>query len=738
MIKPIMWNKNLRFCKVIKGTKAPFEKEWVKKPYTWAGIKDWVDGGNNYGVIGGYGNLIIVDFDNEELQTKLTSKLPETFTVKTGGGLLHKYFFSKDGKTDSFKLLDKNKNTLADIQGTGKQVVGPGSIHPNGRKYEIVDDKPIAEIDYSELRALFSPFMPDEELAEIKHKPISGTDAELIKQNLTVPALLSHYNINTNRNPTRCPLHDSKGGKCLSFTQDVWKCFHCDEGGDIFTLYEKKENCTFKEAIKGLSEIAGVQLEKEINIEELPNLDTLPIRGKIISLILERKRDEATELAVDYIKGKNYIYSIRDDVKQEVWIYNDGVYIPHGKSYIKEEIRNLFGPAYSTHLKNTIIEKIETDTFIEKDLFFQNRYVNEVPVMNGILNLDTRELTEFNPNKIFFNKLPLHYDKNAVCPAIDKHLHDVLVGESDVGLMYELFGFVLFKEYFIEKVVMMLGNGRNGKGKTIDLIKRFIGVDNCASVPLNALNEDSFRISELFGKMANLAGDLPPAALKDTSILKQSSGRDLLGVKRKFLTDMKFINYACHIFACNELPRSYDIKDGFWDRWIIFKFPNKFVGTEEYANKPDVPNSNLRLLDPCHIDKISSQSELNGLLNKALDGLDMVRKNRGFSYSKTTEEIKNVWIRNSDSFAAFCMDHLESASNYEDYITKLKLRKSFHHYCKYHNLRGQSDKAIKYGLEEQFGATDAQLSGENMLRVWQGIKFKNSSRYNYDGHLAQN
>jgi len=37
--------------------------------------------------------------------------------------------------------------------------------------------------------------------------------------------------------------------------------------------------------------------------------------------------------------------------------------------------------------------------------------------------------------------------------------------------MFELFGFLLYKNYFIEKGVMFIGDGRNGKGKTINLMK---------------------------------------------------------------------------------------------------------------------------------------------------------------------------------------------------------------------------------------------------------------------------
>jgi hypothetical protein len=40
----------------------------------------------------------------------------------------------------------ENPLHLGEIQSKGQQVVGPGSIHPNGNPYEIIDDLPITEI----------------------------------------------------------------------------------------------------------------------------------------------------------------------------------------------------------------------------------------------------------------------------------------------------------------------------------------------------------------------------------------------------------------------------------------------------------------------------------------------------------------------------------------------------------------------------------------------------------------
>lgn len=469
--------------------------------------------------------------------------------------------------------------------------------------------------------------------------------------------------------------------------------------------------------------------EEEEEDEEEPK--SFSIKSQYLDLIKDKKWNDASEILANWILQNNCIYTTKDDQKSEVWIYKEGIYIPHGKSEIKEQLRNLLGKWYSTFTFNNVMAKIEPDTFITSNEFFNQNYVDEIPVQNGILNVITRELKPYDKTKIFFNKLPVIYNPKAECPSIEKHLKDVLKFEEDIVVMYEIFGFILYKEYFLEKLIMFIGDGRNGKGKTMDLVRRFVGIENCASVPLSALNDDNFRVSELFGKMTNLAGDLSNTSLKDTGMLKQTTGRDLIGANRKFLTDIKFVNYAKHIFACNELPKVYDMSKGFWSRWIVLEFPYEFISESDYNKLDSDKRTMKKILDPYHIEKISSPEELSGLLNKALDGLIRIRKNKGFSYSKGTEEIKKFWIRKSDSFVAFCFDNIEEDNPSE--MTKAELRKAYYQYCSEHRLKGCSDKAMEVTLQEMFGViASRRWNNEKMTQVhiWEGIKFKDCIKYN--------
>lgn len=728
--------EGIKFVLLEKGGKKPFQKEWQNKVIFFDDIEliRHIELGGNYGIMGGgEKRLVIIDFDNEKIQEEVCKKLPKTFTTKTGSGKLHKYFFSD--KCESFKIFDEEMNTLADVQGEGKQVVGAGSIHPNGNKYELIDDSEISFMYYSEIKALLMPYdkKPKKEKKEYEKPRVDLTDDFLdkLKSAISIESVLNSFGIDTSRNPTQCPLHNSKGGKCLGFNYETAHCFHCDGSWNIFSFVKEMRKCDFKESLVYLSNLSGMQdelekskrryidslKEKERNVKRDIKLHFLElISGK------EKKWSEATEILVDYIKKNIYIYTTKEDIKSEMWTYKEGIYIPQGRSEIKIMLRNILQEWYSQYITGLVISKLEVDTFIESEKFFIIKYKEEVAVENGILNIYSRELKSFTPEKIFFNKLPVKYDSTTKCPMIEKFLDDVLAKENDKDIFYEWGGFNLTNEYVYEKALMCIGNGRNGKDKMLELLKRTIGLENCCAIPLASLLPDSFVISELFRKKSNLAGDISGQDLKDLSMFKSLTGRSPISAKRKFLGDITFVNSAKFTFACNELPMVYDLSKGFWDRWILLDFPYTFLVKDEYEKADN--KDKLKIRDEHIIDKITTPDELSGLLNKFLDGLDRLCLNKNFSTTDGSEDIKNKWIRKSNSFIAFCMDRIEES--YESKISKKELRKEYSIYCKQHKVSSKSDLVVKivlqnYGVSEGQEFTDF---GNVRDRYWEGIKWK--------------
>ena len=193
------------------------------------------------------------------------------------------------------------------------------------------------------------------------------------------------------------------------------------------------------------------------------------LRQLVLEHLAKRAKDEATELLVEGFKEKNKIFTIRNSEREEIFIYEktgtyEGVYREAGETYIREYCRTILGDAYTINLVHRVVSKIATDTYIDAKDFFNNSNADEVAVQNGILNIITKELNPFNPEKIFFNKLPVVFIPEKDCPKIKKYLSEVMKnGKDDLPIAQELFGFVLRKKNEIHKALMLVGVGRNGK-----------------------------------------------------------------------------------------------------------------------------------------------------------------------------------------------------------------------------------------------------------------------------------
>ena len=463
--------------------------------------------------------------------------------------------------------------------------------------------------------------------------------------------------------------------------------------------------------------------------EATQNAKIIFMRDNILTLLIKGEKPQATEMIVKFIESDNKIYTLKIDTSDpEIWIYSKehGIFIPEGKSCIKQICRDILGEVHTSQLINMVVEKIVADTFISPADFFKEGSPDEIAVDNGILNIITRELTPFTPDKIIFNKLPVKYNPEQKCEVINYFIRDILGNTEDVKLIEELVGYTLYKRSIYQKAFIFNGFGSNGKSTLLEILKKIIG-DNWISITPRHLESDQYAQGDLFKKMLNVAGDIDNKTLNNPAILKSIIGGDPITANRKYKNSISFSNYAKFVFSANEIPPVYDTTDGFFRKWIIVDFPFRYKSQTELDLMPEEERKKFKVANKQILDKLLVADELSGLLNVALDGLARLIKNGDFTYSKTVDDVRNLWIRKSDSFQAFCMDNIDE--DFDSEITKQDLRKQYNNYCSKNKMRPVNENHIKKILMEKFGAYDTQqrIDEGNRDRLWKGIKFKQNN-----------
>ena len=132
-----------------------------------------------------------------------------------------------------------------------------------------------------------------------------------IKANLTLQTVLSHYNLQPDKNNMlRCPFHDDKTASLqVNYQQNKYKCHACDKKGDVIQFVQDYEKLSKYEALLKCSELAGgnekiiMKNEKLLNTEHQNSLISTDFLQKMF--LSFRKGLLCSDPAKDYCKSRN-------------------------------------------------------------------------------------------------------------------------------------------------------------------------------------------------------------------------------------------------------------------------------------------------------------------------------------------------------------------------------------------------------------------------------------------------
>ncbi|MEK9186412.1 MAG: DNA primase [Patescibacteria group bacterium] len=164
-----------------------------------------------------------------------------------------------------------------------------------------------------------------------------------------------------------CPFHKEKSPSFMvSPDRQIWHCFGCAAGGDIFSFVMKYENVEFFDALKTLAEKAGVEIRSIATPDQ-----------KKINNLYDINRS-AQEFFVKNLSGSPLDYLLNRGLKQET-INEFGVgFAPNGSDNLLRHLLNA-GYAVEDIERAGLVTKTERGTYWDR---FRNRVM--FPINNHL------------------------------------------------------------------------------------------------------------------------------------------------------------------------------------------------------------------------------------------------------------------------------------------------------------------------------------------------------------------
>ena len=369
---------------------------------------------------------------------------------------------------------------------------------------------------------------------------------------------------------------------------------------------------------------------------------------------------------------------------EEIYAYDvaEDIYRPGGEQIIRDETQRLLGERTTNHFVNEVEGYIRRYRYFRRDELVVSPDL--IPVSNGVLDRRTCTLTPYTPEKPFISKLAVRFDPDADCPAFEQYLQETF-HKDDIPVVEEVLGDTLYRSYWHKKGVMLLGPGDNGKSVFLAVEGSLLGKENISARGLQDLERDKFAKADLFGKFANIHADLSSTGLVKTGTFKLLTGGDRVTAERKYKDPFTYVNYAKLHFSANELPATKDQTPAFFNRWILLEPASCFV------DKPR-ENSNEKVKDPHLLEKLTTEEELSGILNLALDGLNRLLANGQFTQSNASEAVKERWIARTDSLQAFVKNCVQPKK--DCFVSKDDFFVAYQDYCDEHALAAVEKQVV--------------------------------------------
>lgn len=284
--------------------------------------------------------------------------------------------------------------------------------------------------------------------------------------------------------------------------------------------------------------------------------------------------------------------------------------------------------------------------------------------------------------------VPINYNPDAPpVEIVDEYLNNLTKGDPNYrNLVLEVLGHTLItnKEFkrLLAKFFIFVGDGGNGKGTLLAIIRRILGDKSCTALTIAELADERYFVT-LKGKLANLGDDIDDAPINEKQMrrLKTISTCDFVSTRELFKQSSETEMTCSLIFTSNHILKSFEKGTSYKRRalWLpMYTKPKK--------------------KDPLFITKLTTDEALEYWIRLVVEGYQRLYKNMQFTETVVVKEFNESYHQENNGANLF-LDDYEA----EDILGRRnqELYDEFEVWCNENDVKA-SRKMLYDGVYERF------------------------------------
>lgn len=346
---------------------------------------------------------------------------------------------------------------------------------------------------------------------------------------------------------------------------------------------------------------------------------------------------------------KKLPYKIAEDViakfrtvtfSGSIWWYKNGEYKTSEKnSFLIKEVYSMCEGESTRFVDEVIKQVMYRSKDIPSDTVFPIRFRNGI-VRNGEF-IPFKEYKEFTP---YFINIDYHPDAAPV-PIVDEYIDNLTGGDASYkDLLMEVIGYVMITDperiRSLGKFFMFRGDGANGKGTLLQIMKRIYNARNCTNLSIKQMADDRFKVTML-GKLANLGDDIEPEAIDNAElkVLKNISTADTVSTRHMYAESIDVMFTTKLYFTTNSDIKSFE-KGYAYKRRIVWL---------PMFNKIENP-------DPAFISKTTTKEALEYWIRLIVEGYKRLYTNGKWTECEVVREYNDQYHETNNQALQFARD----------------------------------------------------------------------------------